>query len=302
MKFVRQAEMRGHLLEALQECSSHLAESHAGGWVVSLLDHLVEVHVRGDWLLLRVLLPPSATETDAAACLRRGAELPGGVKIALVASSDAAALQVQMDLVLDEEGDLPVQVRGACLTFEKALQSLASHDHGEIRADAGEPPPDLRCSIAEAGWTCDERPEGTLVVDLQVANAFHQAAVEVRGHETRLAVDLAGVESVPEVCKRAAAAFLLRVAGAARMVRPILPPEVGAPRLEVVLPNPTTAAQIGHALAALSVACSLCAREVEVVLRDERIAALYLARCDSSAAPERSETEASGPSSADASS
>jgi hypothetical protein len=162
-------------------------------------------------------------------------------------------------------------------------------------------PPELRAALADGGWASDERPDGTLVVDLDVARVFRQAKVAVGSAETHVAVELSGSDRAAQACRSAAAALLLEVAAAVRMVRPVLGPAAGAARFEVVLSQPAGAAGVAHALGALRVACELAAREVELLLSDERIATLFLARLDAPQSPERTETEATAPPAAGAS-
>jgi hypothetical protein len=51
----------------------------------------------------------------------------------------------------------------------------------------------------------------------------------------------------------------------------------GEVRFEVVFGSPPAAAELGHAFAALSVACRIAAREAAVLWSDARIARAYLA-------------------------
>jgi hypothetical protein len=133
---------------------------------------------------------------------------------------------------------------------------------------------------AEAGWPYVDRPDGRIAVELEVPGAFQQAVIDrVPEHAIRILAVLGSDESVEGETNRAAvAALLLRVAGAVRMVR--VARECFAdgfrPRLEVMLPACATSVDFGHALAALSLACRFCAREVEVLRRDEAAARAYL--------------------------
>ena len=214
---------------------------------------------------------PRVFETTA--LLRRNAELTGGVKFAWVAADPDLRLQAEVPLD-DGEAQARRRIAEACAGFAGAASTAgASRDGVAISAPD---PADLRTAVAESGWSVRERPDGPLTVDLDVPDVFLQASVDAQDGVTRFAVELAAVEAAPSACREALALLLLRVSGAVRMARAVLPPASGAPRLEVVLAGAPTAAEAGHALSALAVACRHCAREVEVVQRDETIAGMYL--------------------------
>mgnify|MGYP001563304161 CR=1 FL=1 len=94
----------------------------------------------------------------------------------------------------------------------------------------------------------------------------------------RVRAELAETAGLEASAREAAALLLLTTAGATRLARAYADREAsGVPvGFEVVLSAPVAQAEIGHALGALSSACSICRREL-AALRDGRVARAYLA-------------------------
>jgi hypothetical protein len=211
--------------------------------------------------------------------------LRGGVKFAL---TDSHTLSLCADISLDEETDMARRLHEACNGLMGAAEGL----HAENASPAGWHYPvivasgagksesrDLRSLCRIAGWEFHERPDGRLVVDLDVplARGFWQAVVEGSADGVSVSTDLTEVESLSAASRQALAMALLGVGGQLRMARAAAP-ERGAhanTRFEVVFDSPPCAGELDHALAALSTACAQCGPEVGA-LCDEKIAAEFL--------------------------
>jgi hypothetical protein len=267
------------------ECLARAARLEKQGeesWRVSLhRGGILRAQLDEGWLVLAAdcaELPAG----DPAVLLRRNAELGGGVKFAYAAAPPvlgAEGLQLRAEVPLSGgEEHVKRRVGDALAGFAEALDSQTSGVAPSAEAVGGEAPIDLASLLAEAGWPFDQRPDGTMVVDLAVPDGFFQAEIESRRGRTRLAASISSVANTPDTCRRALSALLLRAAGAVRMARPALPAGEGPPRIEVVLAGALTATEIDHALAALAVACRLCGREAALLQDDEAISARYLAR------------------------
>jgi hypothetical protein len=83
--------------------------------------------------------------------------------------------------------------------------------------------------------------------------------------------------AVTAVCREAVGLLGIRTGGATRMARAVAEGADGL-RYEVVLGERPSPAELGHAFAALSVACRIAAREAAVLRRDEAVARAYVAQ------------------------
>jgi hypothetical protein len=149
-----------------------------------------------------------------------------------------------------------------------------------------------------AGWPFEERGGGRLAVRLDVPHGVYKALVDTRSeHEVRVAAQMARFESLTSVQREAVATFLLqanawiRFARAAAQVtahgnhgespgredplKAFSSDPAATAICEVCFANLPLANEIEHALSALSVACSLCARELDA-LRDPQTARVFL--------------------------
>lgn len=136
---------------------------------------------------------------------------------------------------------------------------------------------DVAGALKETGWPFVERSPRTYVVDLEVRDSFAQAIVENQtGRDIVAGVDAAKYESLSDGQRQALGVFLLTACGVFRMARAsVLETETSASvRFEVRLTDPKPA-ELGHALAALSVAMDLCGRETRC-FEDRQIAETYL--------------------------
>jgi hypothetical protein len=107
-----------------------------------------------------------------------------------------------------------------------------------------------------------------------------------------LSVELVRANAAAEMSRQALAVFLLTVSGALRMARGYAMAADGQESygFQVCLPAAPAAEEIDHALAALSIAYRMCAREADVLLNDAA-ARCYLAARESSTNPHQHEEE-----------
>jgi hypothetical protein len=268
----REVEQRRAVADALAACAAAI-EVGASGWRLSpRLDAApavpVEARLDDGWLHLSAPLPLDLPATPVE-LLRRNAELAGGVKLAW-----SGAPQLRAELPLDDEPSLlRRRIVAACAGFASAAAGRGRVPDGP----AGELS-DPGALLAESGWKACERRDGSWTVDLGVPDAFFQAEIDTCDGATRFAVALATADDAPGVCRQAQALLLLRAAAVVRMARPVRAGDTDAPHFEVALAGATSAAEVGHALSALAVACRLFGREVDIVGRDTAIATHYCAR------------------------
>jgi hypothetical protein len=141
---------------------------------------------------------------------------------------------------------------------------------------------DLAQRCSDAGWTFTQRPDGELVVDLDVPDGFFQASVARHGGaQTCVSVTLtSGVEFPAPECEAAFWVLLLRIGGAVRMARAVTQATGGgvAAGFEVRFASAPVAGELGHALSALSIACRAGGREAAVVATNPQLACEYLRR------------------------
>lgn len=272
----RPSEQRRVVCEALASRTSCIEANDGRRWRISLddfADEIVDVCLDDDWLGLSAPIEPFGAPPEI---LRRNAELRGGVKLALRGAPSGPELRLSAEMPLDDPQPI-VQRRivQACAAFASVHGPTTKVDDpcfGKLGEAA-----DLGTLLAEAEWLYDERPDGSLTVDLRVPDDFFQAHLAQRNGVTRLAVELGNLDAAPEVCRRAAALLLLRSAAVVRMARPVLDDD-GVLRVEVVLDGGPSVGEISHALSALTVACRLFGREVDLLLRSEPFAERYCAR------------------------
>jgi hypothetical protein len=127
----------------------------------------------------------------------------------------------------------------------------------------------------DANWPANERASG-LAVTLE-ARGFWQALLEDSPGGIRVSAELLSPQTLSETAREALALFLLSAGSTIRLARPVCLTRDGSSRVqfESCLPLPLSPAALHHALAALSVACSLCGREIPL-LAGETAAQEYL--------------------------
>ena len=226
---------------------------------------------------------PEAARNHACApqqALLGNSTLTGGVKLALHGAS--RGLHLAADILILEEKQLMDRLLLAIDGFHRG-QGLLNPPASRVRFPAARlaaPQPGLAALLRELSWPSAERAPNEFSAELDATSA-PPAAIRMTQSGVRLSVELVRCNAPAEISRRALAIFLLTATGALRMVRACAEePEGGlACGIEVDLPAAPAAEEIGHALAALSVAHRMCARESTVLL-NQAAAQCYLAARD----------------------
>jgi hypothetical protein len=263
-----------HLARHAQECR----QLDADHWDLALSNgHRLAVTARRDdgFLLFDGDTGVSPAAERLAPLVGNAHELPAAVKFALRGS---ATLRLRAELPLPEtNNESGIRIREHLDGMRSALHWLHDWVAGEGMAcpqpegDGQASPGGLAELLKEAGWAYHERPGGALLADLETGGRFLQAEVEPRGAGARFRVTLYRGEAQLALCL-----YLLEANAALRYARAFLQREGEgiAAGFEVCVESGPSAAEAGHALAALSVAGRRCAGEMEV-LRDSAAAGIY---------------------------
>ncbi len=222
------------------------------------------------------MAPVTASALDRA--IRWNAALTGGIKIAIDAARRAFALCA--DLVVLDEAQLLARLRWALDGFHDGLSAFATDDSLDAAIPsrpAPAPASELPELLGATPWEFAERDAGACSVALDAESA-PPARVWMDADGISLSVELARASAVSAAQLRALGLFLLTVTGALRLVRAGAVESDGQTvfTLAARLPQAPAPEELDHALASLSVAYRLCARE-SCVLLDEAAAACYLA-------------------------
>jgi hypothetical protein len=219
--------------------------------------------------------------------LKRNGDLAGLCKF--VQDSSRRFPELRADLPLDC-GDnfetLPQRILETLRDFRAASETWTGAmgtSEGGIAQGAGtaiHTPEDstaLARTLKETGWPFVERSPQMHVVDLEARDFFAQATIESQnGRDIVAGTEAAQYESLSDGQRKALGIFLLAACGVLRMARAsVLETEASTRvRFEVRLTD-LNPAELGHALAALSVATDLCAREARC-FEDRQTAEIYL--------------------------
>ncbi len=279
--------LHGAIEECLAQATAAVEPAGSGRWTFSMADGAaakVRATAEEDWLTMMLPQVSTLLDVDDWSLLERNESLPGLWKFTV--NGRRGARQLRADLPLEADGEpaaLAWRLREACEDLRELLHGLrgspectafdTSGAQQQARVDAG----NLAHLVKEAGWSCLERTPGNLVADLEVRDGFGQAAIESR-EDNRVAVhsDIARYGSLSREQHQALGLYLLAAGGALRMARTtvVSTGEGVVARSEVRLTSPGPA-ELRSALAALSVAFSLCSREAQC-FEDERVARMYL--------------------------
>jgi len=206
------------------------------------------------------------------------ATLPGLVKFVITTDG---SVRLRADLPLRENIDIAARIREACAGFVFAWAGAPTDPAAPSATDspgtADVEPINLKQICAEAGWPFVERASGKLAVELEVANGFYQALLVPTGRGVQIGCDLATCDAAPLVCRQAIGGLLLAASGAVRLLRATIAPGEVPPvaRLEVVFAGAPCPLELASALESLSVACSHCGEEINM-LQDHAVAQRYL--------------------------
>ena len=208
------------------------------------------------------------------------AGIDGAPKFAMSPDGRTAALRAEIPLAGGRTGQK--RIAPTCRAMKAALDALASEAGDLAPTAAPEPtgqaqPPaeELGALCRQSGWAFDEARGGRVTVQLETRTGPYYATLSPRPDGgVDMGVDIGTAEGT---CRKALTPVLLKVCGMIRMVRAAIhqTDQRATVRFEVSLPGETTAAEIGQALAALSVACESCGREVRA-LQNTDIAQAYL--------------------------
>jgi hypothetical protein len=274
----------------LGKCASLVERAGQGEWNFILNNGsmlLATARVREHWLHLDAPLKMDASQgRDAWQLLELNRDLGGLSKLALLHGQ--SALRVRAEIPLDEDVDLQTRLREACAGMKAASGRLHGERKEELaRVDSLTASAELdatggswlRQRCEESGWKFTERTPAKLAVDLEVGSGFYQAIVEEKaGGAVSIAVELTSDAAFGEHSKRAIGWLLLRASAEVRLARAVIEEtsEAASASFEALFQTRPCAAELGHALSALAVACGLCGQEA-VMMRDEVVAKNYLA-------------------------
>jgi len=244
---------------------------------------LVRAKIAGDWLALEAdfCQSPNAPAKGPAFfgdLLVRNATLPGLVKFVITTDG---SVWLCADLPLHEGIDIAARIREACTGFVSAWTGEPTDPAASSATDspgtADDEPINLKQICAEAGWPFVERASGKLAVELEVANGFYQALLVPTGRGVQITCDLATCDAAPPVSRQAISGLLLAASRAVRLGRAAIAPGEVPPvaRFEVVFAGAPCPLELASALESLSVACSHCGEEINL-LQDHAVAQRYL--------------------------
>jgi hypothetical protein len=268
--------------EALGVSASPVVRLRAGEWRFPMVNGKSgPVHGRLDegWLELRVPIHPSH-ESSPWSLLRIGSHLHGPAKIAM--RSGGRAPDLRADLSLDGDVDLEARVAAACSGLAAGLGLIDGQKTAAPAAGtSGAAGRDLGALLQEAGWSYTDRDGGARIVDLEAPRGPYRAEVTDRkGLGVRLAAPLAHAGTLSHPSQEAIGLLLLTASARLRLARgAVLSAQRGLNlQLEVVFPRTPSAAEIDHALAALSVGCANFGPETEALMEKDLAVNYLLAR------------------------
>jgi len=260
---------------------------NADRWLLTLrngFDFNLSAMRDDSFLLLDAEIEVQPEPEPLVAFIERSAELPGNVKLALPSESRRIHLRSEFPLPEDSKDAL----RAA--RYLNAMQCAHAMVHNWTSLDAGGTvcprseggPTDLAGLeeiLKEAGWESRKRAGGALRVDLETPGQFFQAEAKRLGEGVRFRVAACSDPDPSTDVRRSLALYLLEANAALRYCQGFIEREGSgiAAGFEARIDWMPDSAETGHALAALSVACRHCARELDVLSKDAPLAGLYWA-------------------------
>jgi hypothetical protein len=222
-----------------------------------------------DGFLQLVCCPDATRKTslaleDAMQCNKK---LAGGVKLAM--NSLISGIHLRTDIVIVEEQQLIERLEWALEGFHEGNRLLLASDFPDEQATPQTAAnADIDELLRESSWHCTKRGPNHYSVELD-AQAAPPAGIWINGSNLELSVELLRCGAPADASRHALALFLLTTTSALRMVRAYAAraedrESIG---LQVSLPSSAASAEIDHALAALSIAYRMCAREAAVLLQ-----------------------------------
>ncbi|MGO8757455.1 MAG: hypothetical protein ACLQG3_04955 [Terracidiphilus sp.] len=206
--------------------------------------------------------------------------LPGGVKLAMCGASNA--LNLVTDIAVVDERQLLDRIRWALDGFHDGHLLLTSPEsfHNRAAAQPTVSAAGLGELLREASWPSTERGSNDFSAELD-ANTASPARIRMGAIGVVLSSELARSSAAAETSRQALTVFLLTATNTLRLARAYAEKVDGglAFGVQVDLPCAPAGEEIDHALAALSIAHQMCAREASVLL-NEATARCYLAARD----------------------
>jgi hypothetical protein len=274
----------------LDKVATKVTALGGGVWTFALLNGRpfgARAVVRDGWLTVGAPLGTiggaGASRREAWDVLAQNALLGGGVRQILTGGVE---LGVCADLALDADLDLATRIHDACRGIEAAKGGLSAGAPLPAAAPDAPAPSELAAICRQTGWTI--RDGERLAVDLDVPAGILTAEIAAARGAVTVAVPLfdEAVDDATPVCRQALATLLLRTSAVVRMVRATTIP--GAPPcFAVSCPGRPSAAELAHALGALSVACGVAAREAHLLRHDDTLARRYVEQQRRSTADEK---------------
>jgi len=259
-------------------------------WRFKLGDELAQsacARLEEDWLLIEASPAGGGRPTRLTAQRLRGllqwnGVLPGGVKFALADDPPGVLLLAEIPLD-DEQRGLQTRFAEACTGFRQGAMLFAGKGPPEISDHHESPGQDANAPLTEiceeTGWPFTQRADGCVAIQLDVAGAFHQTLAEQRADgRLRLSVNLDSPQPIASTSQLAVDVLLLTACRVVRLARATVAPvnDRTAYCWETTLGDAPNAFELEQALASLSVACRVSAREIRI-LEDESIAQKHLA-------------------------
>ena len=258
---------RGVIAEALAGCGARVREAGPAEWSVA---GRIRVSWDDPWLAFE-------TGANGAGGRDAGWELllgQGGLlSCCRYALAPSGEMSVVAEVVWESVPDLGARCRELLEGLEAARIRRPDPASG---SGGGAPPAAVQALSEEIGWAANERSDGQLVGRFAGTSQYAELAGDGRGG-SRLAVELASLPPVAAPVRSALGELLLGAGRAVRFARPTVEEhDAGCVvRYETRLAPDVTAAELGHAHAALATAYLACAGEVSA-LRDEAVAKEYL--------------------------
>jgi hypothetical protein len=276
--------MRDHLGKVISNSLEDVKRSSAR-WEFD--GTVINASERGGWLFLETPVIGVDCSVPEWNLLRDNGALRGLCKYALSNNSHSHHLRADLPVYCGyEAGDLPRRILEACEGFHSALKQMRGAENSGMSTDGGnscsETAPviendDLACLLDGSGWPFVAQSHLKCTAELEVRRGRSPAVIENQGEEGFLVyAEIAKWDGLSSQQREALGIFLLSSCGIVRMARATIVEkgEQATARYEVRLSAPS-AQELGHSLAALSVAANLFGHEVQA-FEDEGIAKAYL--------------------------
>jgi hypothetical protein len=273
-------------ISALRDCFAEVEPVDPWRWQCASGDetHLPISVIFADGFL-RLATEPDGLPCDAPAidqALQFNRRLAGGVKF--IIDPRRTRLRPCADVVVLDGSQLRARLSWVLHGLLGALEVIdfaADHVACQMEATKVEPPPGLPEILSRAAWEFTESAANEWSVALD-ADFSSPAKLRTGGDSISVSVELVRTTSAAALQRRALAMFLVTACSGIRFVRACAFERESetAFALEASLPLIPAVEELNHAMAALSVAHRLCAREAGVLL-DEAAASCYLALRDS---------------------